>query len=244
MDKVELHETAVSERELLEKKEIFTAVTSLQLENALKLFGNSIALMTTPASPVDFVPLPGVTVGVEINDPVLVKKTLLHILNQNEIPFGVSSLNGVQLYFWGDHMQKGLQPSYAIHDDTLYLSNSTEMLQNVITTAFNGHGMTAQDHFRKSTGDYLNGDCNSICYIRVPVFLNTLKNLVNWVGTILALDDKKAAHRTKVVVENIVIPVIDGLTMYADIATRSTIDAGVITIESEILFEQEQSWKN
>lgn len=66
-----------------------------------------------------------------------------------------------------------------------------------------------------------------------------LKELINWGGTIIGIEDRKAARKSKVVINQLINPLLDGLAMYSQIGTRRYTENNIIYIESTTLIDEQ-----
>ena len=59
-----------------------------------------------------------------------------------------------------------------------------------------------------------------------------LQEMVSWGGTMLAIKDKELARKSKVLIDDLVNPLLEGLAMYAVIGSRKYHEGSAIVFES------------
>ena len=78
---------------------------------------------------------------------------------------------------------------------------------------------------------------NSICYIDQTTFLSHIREFVSWSGVLLALKDREAAAKSKVLIDKLIDPILSGLTMYDKGALRTYIAGDWIVTEAKVKIE-------
>jgi hypothetical protein len=73
---------------------------------------------------------------------------------------------------------------------------------------------------------------NSVSFVRFSSLLKMMTELANWGGTMLSMQAPETAVKSKVVLEQLVLPLLDGLAMYEVIGSRSAIQDDAIVLES------------
>jgi hypothetical protein len=73
---------------------------------------------------------------------------------------------------------------------------------------------------------------NSVSFVHFSSLLKMMKELANWGGTMLSMQAPEVAVRSKVVLEQLVLPLLDGLAMYEVVGSRSAIQDDAIVLES------------
>jgi hypothetical protein len=62
-----------------------------------------------------------------------------------------------------------------------------------------------------------------------------VKEVFSWIGTMIAIQDREAAQRSKILIDKLINPLLDGLAMYSTIGMRSYTEQDSIIIESKVL---------
>jgi hypothetical protein len=85
----------------------------------------------------------------------------------------------------------------------------------------------------------LETDTNSVSFIRMAGVVDGIRELVGWGGVILAIQGREAAAKSTALIDGVISPLLDGMTMFSTIATRSRLDEDRIVIESTFQLESE-----
>jgi hypothetical protein len=131
----------------------------------------------------------------------------------------------------------GLLPVYAIHDHYLFVASSMVMIKEIIDTIKDGHGLEDDAGFQKINSNLLEEN-NSVGYIRVGELMHSVKGMVNWGRAMVAIQDQANAQKMEVLIDRLVNPLLDGISMYSGLGLRSRIAPGQIIIESTTLIEK------
>jgi hypothetical protein len=234
MWKIYIDESGFDAATISEIETGIASLTDISFEEILDLPANNAHLLIGKPSPVDFVPVPNFSFICTLKDSAKTTSALQQFIDKNEIPHQTEFYRAVPLTYWGESRQKGLQPVFSVHEDVLYISSSIRTQKSVIDTIIDGNGIIESESFKIYAKDLLLPN-NSTAYIRLSRLLVDLKELVKWSGTLIALQNRKTAYTSKIIIEDLVLPLIDGLKMYSTIATRSYIEDGKIIIESNIV---------
>ena len=132
--------------------------------------------------------------------------------------------------------QGGLMPVYAIHDQYLIVASSMVMMEQILDTMQEGRGLADNPRFQKVSAGLLEEN-NSVGYIRIGDLMHTLKGLVGWGRAIIAIQDPRNAKNAEIVIDRLINPVLDGLSMYSDFGLRSRIAPNQVLVESTTLVE-------
>jgi hypothetical protein len=81
---------------------------------------------------------------------------------------------------------------------------------------------------------------NLVMFARTAGLIDGLKELVSWAGTIIAIRDEKAGARSKILVDQVIVPLLEGMKMYRAKAVRSYTAPGEVVLESVVLTENLQ----
>ena len=79
---------------------------------------------------------------------------------------------------------------------------------------------------------------NLVLFARAAQLIQGLQELASWLGKIIAIRDEQTGSRSKVLIDQAVIPLLDGLTMIKAGAVRSYTGPGEIVLQSTILMTE------
>jgi hypothetical protein len=74
---------------------------------------------------------------------------------------------------------------------------------------------------------------NSVCYVNQATLVTHLEDLFSWAGTMLAIQDRHAAEKSKKIIDEFISPLFLGMAMYEKSATRTYIEDDRIIIETK-----------
>ncbi len=212
-------------------------VTGVKLEQVITGIGHKAGMIIQDMNSEEFIPLPDFSIFLRLEDKKLIKDVLEKLLVHWDIPYESQNYRGVELYFWGLVPQTGMQPVIAFYDEYLYFASSVAMIKQIIDTAKDGDGLATNEMFQKIEHGLLE-DNNSIAYIQVGAIVEIMKELVSWGGTMIAIQDRQVAHTSKILIDKLIHPLLDGLKMYSVIGVRSYIEEDKIIYRTETIVEQ------
>ncbi len=222
---------------LNEFKKSIETMTGLPFAELLELPDNTINVMMRQASTIDLVPVPNFSLIFDMKDREKAEKTIQRLLEKNKIPHQKDNYRSVEYTYWGEDIQKGLQPVYGFYDTNLYISSSVRMQKEIIDTIKSGKSLVETKTFQLSAQDLLK-DNNSCLFVELSEVLEVVKKVAIWGGTMIAIQNRRAAKKSKILVNGFILPLLDGLKMYATLATRSYTEKGVVTVESNIVLRE------
>ena len=73
---------------------------------------------------------------------------------------------------------------------------------------------------------------HSISYLDFARTTEMMQELVSWGGTMLAIKDRELARKSKVLIDDLINPLLEGLAMYSVIGSRKYHEGSTIVFES------------
>ncbi len=222
---------------LIEFEKSIEQMAGISFSDILELPGNTINVVLLEASTIDLVPVPNFSLIFNLQDKRKAEKVIQRLLVKNKIPHKKGKYKGVEYTYWGEDIQRGLQPVYAINGTNLYISSSVKMNKDIVNTIKSGRNLVSTDKFKASAQDLLQSN-NSCLFVELSELLEVVKKVAIWSGTMIAIQNRKTAHKSKILVNRLIIPLLDGLKMYSTLASRSYTDKGVVTVETTIALQK------
>jgi len=209
--------------------------TGLSTEELFSLVENDF-LIAVNSSPEDqFIPIPHMLFALKTGSPEKLLTTVEKITDYYNIPLTRQTVNGVDLYLWGGVIPTGdLQPTFCITDDYLVLSSNRQQIKEFILAGKGYPSLDSSPGFKK-VNNGLTDKNNSINYIDSKNLSVMIKEVFSWIGTMIAIQDREAAQRSKILIDQLINPLLDGLAMYSTIGMRSYTEKDRIIIESKVL---------
>ncbi|MCX5870814.1 MAG: DUF3352 domain-containing protein [Deltaproteobacteria bacterium] len=205
--------------------------TGVGLQQLFAMFGSEAVFLLKEVATDGFIPLPNGAIFLKIDKEDDFVKMLRPLLAKTAIPVQSEDYKGVKLNALGVSLHPGLQPVYALHQGYLILASTVDLVKKII----DGGGLAGDGLFQQvnqGLNQRLTKVNNSVSFVRFSSLLKMMKELANWGGTMLSMQAPEVALKSKVVIEQLVLPLLDGLAMYEVIGSRSVIQDDAIVLES------------
>ncbi len=207
----------------------------LTTEELFSLVGNDFLIAIKNSPEEQFIPIPHLLFALKTSNPEKLLEVIKTVTEYYDIPLTKQSIKGNNLYLWGGVIPTGdLQPAFCISDNYLILSSNRQQI-NEFTLADKGFQSLASNPYFREVEDGLTAKNNSINYIDSRNLTVLVKEVFSWIGTMIAIQDREAAQRSKILIDELLNPLLDGLAMYATIGMRSYTEKDSIIIESKVL---------
>lgn len=219
-------------REVAELKSGMKGMSGHDPEELMAMIGTSIAFMLRENVNDHFIPLPDFAILLNLSDQQRGATAFHRILESLGIKTKLGRYKYVNYHAWGLDPSENLQPVYAIHRDYLILANTLDMLKHVIDTPLNNSRLVGTKSFRELDPGFQTLN-NSVCFVNQARLLARLQEMVGWAGTILAIQDRHTAEKTKVLIDKLIDPLFWGLGMYETSAIRTYVEGPRIYIDAK-----------
>lgn len=203
----------------------------VELEEFLDMIGNEFAMIVEDVDR-EGIPLPKATVIVQLKEPEKFLKVFNILLQNADIPVSLKQYQGQDITYWGVAPQGGLQPAFTLIGNYLFISNSIDLVNQIVDLRTDpSRNLLNSDVMKEVGGDLLEAN-NSAAYIHIAKLADALKDLATWGGAMAVLQGPEMARNADIVVNQLVQPLLDGVAMYAQLGSRSIITADSIVLES------------
>lgn len=213
----------------------FKAQTGLSFGEILSLFGQEFSVNIAEISTTGLFPVPRLCFVLEVRALKKAEIFLSRLLSG--LPIKREKLpNGVTLVTL--QAAKGmLQPSYAFADGFLYLADSREQLVAILAES----GGRMQDDASFQAVDTGKGQpSNLLIFARAAQLTDGLKELAAWGGTMIAVRNDLAGEKSKVLIDQVIMPLIDSLGGFESVSLRSFTRNGELVLEAATLTAAEK----
>jgi len=207
-------------------------ITGKSPEETLSLLGDEVSLVLAQSTEKRQFSIPLGMVFVEVKEVEELKKVLGNIIAEYEITMKEKHYGSTTYFYWTRSFQDGVRPLYGFHDNFLFFGNSSKLLENVLDNHLNGQSLLNKTEIRKIDPGLKLAN-NSITYLNNVELIEVTKDLVDILGTAIAIKDREAAVKMRVVIDRILIPLLDGATMYDSSVTRSYFMPNTVIIKSK-----------
>ena len=235
-----INNSKMSEEQRSKIRNDFIKNIGMEPEKLFELFNKKIAFFIMEGNGANFIPLPDISFIINLKQSKEVGDLLKNQLEKFQIPVQTQTYKKRKMIYWGNSIQQSLQPVYAIFNSHLYVSSSIEVMKKMIDTIDSGQGLAVDNEFLSVTHSNFTGKNNTVSFIRFSSLIRLTKELVNWGGTILGLQDRRVAHKTKILIEHLINPVLDGMMMFSTVHARSYTTDDKIVFENKTIFDRTQ----
>ena len=185
-----------------------------------------------------FIPIPRMLVAIKIKDPEKLLTVIKTLIDHYKIPLTKRNIDGTKMYFWGGVISAGeLQPGFAVTRNYLVLSSNRQQIREFIRGGEGFNTLKTKPEFQ-AVDIGLTGKNNSVNYIDSSNLTRLLKEIISWVGTMIAIQDRDTARRSKIIIDQLINPLLDGMAMFSTVGMRSYTDQNRIVIESKIVKQE------
>ena len=212
------------------RKELRDSV-GVELEELLDMIDKEFAVVVKDAG-IDGIPLPKATVIIQLKEPDHFLKIFHTLLEEAEIPLSRKKFEGHTITYWGFTPQGGLQPAFTLIDNYLLLSNSSDLVKQIVSLKTDQAKTLLNSKEMQLVGKGLNEKNNSAAYIHIALLADALKNMASWAASMAIIQGPEVAKEADIVVNQLVLPLLDGLSMYTKLGSRSVITEDSIILES------------
>lgn len=203
----------------------------VELEELLGMVDNEFAMIVDNVDR-EGIPLPKATLVVQLSKPDEFVGILNVLLRNADIPVSIKQYKGQEISYWGEAPQSGLQPAFTLIGNYLLISNSIDLVKKIVDLpAENGQSLV-RSAAMKVVGENLLKDNNSAAYVHIAKLADALKDLAAWGGSMAALQGPETAKNAEVLVNQLILPLLDGVAMYTQLGSRSVIAKDSIVLES------------
>ncbi len=205
--------------------------TGVELEDILTMIGKEFAFLVKDIDS-NGIPLPKTALLIQLKDPDAFLAVFEKLLAAAEIPIRKEKYKGENITYWGLAPQGGLQPAFSVQGEYLLLSNSIDIIKQIVAQQIDPKKNFLDNPNIRLVGSGLLLENNSAAYIDIALLADVLKNLASWAGALATLQGPEDARTSQVVVEQIILPLLDGVAMYSKLGARVVIGSEGIVMES------------
>jgi hypothetical protein len=206
-------------------------VVNVELEEILAMLDKDFALIVKDVEG-GSIPLPKVSAIVKLREPDRFMKIFQTLLDEGEIPLSSKKFKKHTITYWGTAPQSGLQPAFVLIDEYLVLSNSIDLVEQIVSLKSDPSKTLFNSKEMKEVGKELKEKNNSAAYVHIARLADALKELATWAGGMASIQGPEAAREADVLVNKFILPLLDGLSMYTKLSSRSIINKDSIILES------------
>ncbi|XCN73992.1 MAG: hypothetical protein Q3M24_04335 [Candidatus Electrothrix aestuarii] len=206
--------------------------TDMSMEQFLGLFGKNFSVYVAEVSTAGFFPVPRLCLSIEIHDRHKVEAFLQEIIAN--LPTRRTMIGGVPVVSLLA-AQGMLQPSYTFFNGKLLIADSREQVEDILLRK--KKPLAAGKEFQ-GVDTNLAKPANLHLFARIPELVNALQELASWAGTMIAVRDHRSGSTSKVLVDQVLTPILESFNTYRAIGIRSATAPNELIIDTKILRTQ------
>ncbi len=206
-------------------------IAGVELEDVLAMVGNEFAVIVEDVGG-EGLPIPKAAMVVHLKNPQEFLRVFNILLSNADIPVNTKSYKENDLSYWGVAPQGGLQPAFTLIDKYLLVSNSLDLVKQIVDTSNDPALSLPVSSFMTEAGKDLLKNNNSATYVHIAKLADAMEELVTWVGAMAVLQGPEVARNSDIVVNKLALPLLDGVAMYTQLWSRSVITEDSIVLES------------
>ncbi len=207
-------------------------VTGRDMDSALAMFGQKFGFNVVEIITSGFFPVPRICLCVEMAEPAAIRSILDRLLKG--VPIRREVIRGVPVV---SIMAAGglMQPSYALLDHYLVLADGRDQIEAILRPS--GRMLLDDPDFRKVDMGLLQPN-NLVVFARTGALVDGMKELASWLGTIVAIRDEESAAASKVIIDQVIEPLLESMKMFRAMGVRSYTGRDELVLRSTVLVER------
>lgn len=209
--------------------------TDMSMDEFLGLFGKNFSVHVADISTAGFFPVPRLCFSIEILDRKRMDDFFQKIIGN--LPVKRTMVGGVPITSLLA-AQGMLQPSYAFFNGYLLLADSREQIEEILLKK--KIPLTEGKEFQ-AVDTRLAEPANLHFFARTPEVINALQELASWAGTMIAVRDHQTGAMSKLLVDQVLSPLLDSFKVYHAIGIRSATAPGELIIDGTVLRAETES---
>lgn len=209
----------------------------VELEEVLAMIGDEFAIIVEDVDR-DGVPLPKAALLIKLKEPQKFQRVFDLLIQNAEIPVNHQRYQDQDITYWGMALQGGLQPAFTRIGEYLLVSNSIDLVKKVVELQEDPAQGLLQSIAMKEVGMGFLEKNNSATYVYIAKLADSLKDLAIWAGGMAVLQGPQRGHQANIVVNQLFLPLLDGVAMYTQLGSRSIIGDDSIILESTMTIVQ------
>lgn len=233
LDRDQSKNDAAEIAKLTSQLEKITGLTAAQL---LALFEGDFTLAVSALNKNQLVPLPRFLLSATSTDMEELKEVVNKLISHYAIPVRRSTIGTTEVISWGGIIGIGsVLPALSLTENELIISSNGEQINSYIRQDLQ-QSLADQETFKELSADLLKPS-TTITYTNFAQTTRMLQEMVSWGGTMLALKDRELARKSKVLIDELINPLLEGMAMYSIIGSRQYHEQNSIIFESHTLLD-------
>jgi hypothetical protein len=221
----------LEEKAITSMKAKFKNQTGVELDEALQAIGNQLSFVLTNVKTGGLFPIPEMSLCVQTKNRDTVLKLVNSLIMKSKMELKEEKMNGAKINYLVLPFGNDLQPAFAFIEDFFIVSTNPGLITNMINAAKNGKSIAAGPAFTH-VNKGLTDKNNIISFVKIDRLIDNIIDIFEWRDRLRELKAEKQSHKSDIVKDKIVIPVIQGFQMYETFGSRSFIKGSELEIDS------------
>jgi len=206
-------------------------ITGKDIEEILPLLGQEISLVVEKGAGGSFFSFPKGLIFLRADDPLAIRQILEELGIAYDVQLTGATHGPVEYMYWSLSPEDGLRPLYGFWDDLFFFGNSSVLLKKVVDTRLQGSTLL-DNELVDELDPGLRMANNSVLFIDNIAVLEVAERVLDLMGTVVALEDRNTAAKFRMVIREIIKPLLKGARMYRAGVTRSYFSSEEVVVES------------
>jgi len=220
-----------NESKLNEFAATLNKLTGMNVNEFFELFGKEFTYIIIPGQKSKYFSIPYGIALFKLEQPEKLKITMEKLISHYKIPMKENSYNSRVFNSWATSSPDGMVPLYGFLDNYLFLGNSRSLAKHIIDSDSTDINLVKKQQFLDLDVG-LTQTNNYISYTNNVELITLTKSLIRFAGTMIAIQNRDAAAKVRIITQNIVNPLLDGLSMFEQTTTRSYFTENSVIIDS------------
>ncbi|MGI9536370.1 MAG: DUF3352 domain-containing protein, partial [Desulfocapsaceae bacterium] len=206
-------------------------ITGLTVQELFDLFDNELTLAVRGINDNQLVPMPRFLLSVKSREVEKLKEVVDRLIEHYSIPVRRTSEGETDIISWGGIVGIGsILPTLSFNDEAAIISSNRAQVRNYVAPQ-NPQSLADLESFQIMSKGLLKPS-HSFTYLDLAHTAEMLQEMVSWGGTMLAIKDRELARKSKVLIDDLINPLLEGLSMYSIICSRKYLEGNTIVFES------------
>lgn len=206
-------------------------VTGKSSDEIFSLFGDEVSMVFEPGLQDTFFSFPRGILFLKIKKPSELRTILERLIDNYDVQLYMQSYGPIRYSYWTKSPQDGLQPLYGFWGDFVFIANSASILEMVVDRRVSK--LTLLDtKMLKAFDPGFTEKNNSLIYLNNVEIVNVFKKVLDLIAMALAVENQVAAEKARTIFDEVIVPLLQGVTMYDRVVSRSYFSEEMVIIES------------
>lgn len=217
-------------------KQAFAKNTGMELDHLLEAFGTQVGMLVNDLNMGGMFPIPELALFVQARQPEVINQLIKQQAGQLNMPVLQESYQGTDLQYVTLPLGGDLSPAYAFSKGFCTLAINRTLLKSMLDEA--GTNRLSSHPSFKAVNQGLTDKNNQVFYMRTEGVVAKARDMINWAMTWMAMTKPDEAEQARQIVELGVHPLLDGLSMFKAVGSRTYTQEDRINCDMQVLLDR------